>query len=833
MPLLEREWVLETLDTLVADAAGGNGSIVFLSGEAGAGKTTVVRALLDRLPEDAVALVGACDSMPAPAQLWPLRDLAERAGPALREPVHTNGTREALFRGTLTELSSRPGATVLVVEDVHWADDATLDLLRFLGRRVQATRGVVIVTYRDDSSSELKRLRLVLGDLATAPAAHRVRLEPLSRATVGLLARGRTADIETLYARTGGNAFFVTEMLTSGNRLPDTVSDAIAARYARLSPPARRALELAAVMGDSVELATLQAVAGVDNDALADTIESGALQFDNRTLHFRHALVRDAVLSAIPPLQRSERFRTVFEAFDARPADVEPATMAYLAEQAGRYDAVSAYANAAAQRAAALRSYREAALQYQRAIRYSSDWALPDRSELVGQLASTTYYCGSGETDIEVLREVAAACRLAGDIPRLADHLISLAWLLNDEGMLQESEQCAQEAVTLADELGDPAIRAAALCALADIFFQAGKSDQSLEMDIVALELALQTGRSRTAIHAAITMGSTLLDLDRPRGIELLEQCVMDAERHHFDGEAAHAMGILGYHFTDVYELDRGERVLQQMAASTAEHDLDCWWRWATIGLSRNALNRGDWSAAAAYAAAALAVQSGCFLNRLYAHVTIARLRARRADPEVEQALSDADESRGIASFPAIDGAIAIARAEAAYLAGDHDRALEEAMRALSPAIAYQMPWLAGQFAHIVLALGGNLPADYEPVGPYRAECAGEWQEAHAAWTELGAPYEAACAQAMRSDEIALRDALAAFDRLGARDMSDRVARRLRELGFASIPRGPRGSTRANAFGLTAREAEVLEQLGEGGTNSEIAARLFLSERTV
>src|SRR5215218_7379054 len=99
--ILEREWLLETLDALVSDATRGNGSIVFLSGEAGAGKTTVVRALLDGLPHDALALVGACDSIPDPAQLWPLRDLAEHAGPALREPVLTGGSREALFRGTL------------------------------------------------------------------------------------------------------------------------------------------------------------------------------------------------------------------------------------------------------------------------------------------------------------------------------------------------------------------------------------------------------------------------------------------------------------------------------------------------------------------------------------------------------------------------------------------------------------------------------------------------------------------------------------------------------------------------------------------------------------
>jgi predicted ATPase len=114
---------------------------------------------------------------------------------------------------------------ILVVEDVHWADAATLDALRVLGRRVDGTRGLVIATYRDDEVESGHPLRTVLGGLASAPGVSRLRVPRLSLEAVEELAAPIGADAAAIHALTGGNPFFVTEILAVGSpSLPETVS---------------------------------------------------------------------------------------------------------------------------------------------------------------------------------------------------------------------------------------------------------------------------------------------------------------------------------------------------------------------------------------------------------------------------------------------------------------------------------------------------------------------------------------------------------------------------------------------------------------------------------
>jgi predicted ATPase len=186
--LLERTQPLEELGRFMAEAASGHGRLVLLGGEAGVGKTSLVRHFTRSLPRGVPALWGACDPLSLPRPLGPLLDIAPVLGETFAKVLEFEASRSRLFAAARDVL--QVATNLVVFEDVHWADDATLDLLRYLGRRLDTTRSLLIATYRDDECGPRHPLRVVLGDLATADCVRRLTLAPLTPEAVLRLARG-------------------------------------------------------------------------------------------------------------------------------------------------------------------------------------------------------------------------------------------------------------------------------------------------------------------------------------------------------------------------------------------------------------------------------------------------------------------------------------------------------------------------------------------------------------------------------------------------------------------------------------------------------------------
>jgi predicted ATPase len=256
MGLLERASALDQLNHWWADARAGRGRFVLVEGEAGVGKTS----LLDEFARGRVEsgrpgpkmLWTGCDPSGVPSPLGPLHDLAPLAD--LLEPVASAAAvpatpdRPAVFGRVWNRLTA-DGPGVLVVEDLHWADETTLELLRFAARRVGRSRLLVVGTYRSEEIGAAHPLRLLLGDVATGPMVGRVQLDPLSIEAVAALAAGTSLDLKRLYAATGGNPFYLTEVLaTDGVEIPPTIRDAVLARAVRLSPTAREVLDAVSVL---------------------------------------------------------------------------------------------------------------------------------------------------------------------------------------------------------------------------------------------------------------------------------------------------------------------------------------------------------------------------------------------------------------------------------------------------------------------------------------------------------------------------------------------------------------------------------------------------------
>ncbi len=319
--LLERADQLAVLkEALASVGRAGRGTVVVVRGEAGVGKTALLRSFCDETARPQAVLWGTCDPLFTPRPFGPLFSIAEGSGGELGPALAQGANPPQLALALARELRSSP-PTLLVLEDLHWADEATLDVFTLLVRRAEATPALVVATYRDDSLEDAHPLRRVLGELATTTAVRRLKLAPLSPDAVGELAAPHGIDGQELYEKTGGNPFFVVEVLAGGSEeIPATVKDAVLARAMRLSPGARELLQAVAVVPQRAELWLLEALAGAAVETVDECVTAGMLVAEGDGVVFRHELARLSLESSIGPASKARWHRQALAAISGRPA---------------------------------------------------------------------------------------------------------------------------------------------------------------------------------------------------------------------------------------------------------------------------------------------------------------------------------------------------------------------------------------------------------------------------------------------------------------------------------------------------------------------------------
>jgi ATP/maltotriose-dependent transcriptional regulator MalT len=826
MALLERRAELALLRATVADASQRRGAVVLISGEAGIGKSSLVDAWRRSPGADAHVLIGWCDDLLTSRTLGPFRDLARTAGGPLAAAVagaDTAGVLEAV----LATLDDPLRPTLLIVEDVHWADDATLDVLRYVGRRIGHLPAVLALTFRDEFGAD-HPLRRVLGALPS-PSTRRVHLHPLSAEGVTALIAGSGLDPDEALRVTAGNPFFLTELVRAGDRqeVPESVADTVVSRLRELPREVRELIARLSIVPRPAPMSLATAL-GARPELVAVAEEGGLLLLDGSQLRFRHELARRAVEGSLPVTLRRRYHDQVLEALDDRDAHV--AWLLHHAVEAGRGDVIGRFGPLAAADAVAAGAHREA-VRYQRdTLEQGAGLGSDTRAELLEQHAWSLYNLLRVREAADAAAEAVRRREVAGEPQALVSALLTrsrMQWMVRERGGALDS---VERAARLAAELDDVELSAQVAQQRLGLWVLTGRAAEAVTLGDEALRLARAAGRADLESLVHCYRGRARRILGDPGGADELIEGIELAHQAGEHEAAARGYANLAIQLVSGGPWDAAEHWIEQALTFFDDHDFFAHRYNVRTKQALLWLHRGRWDEAEAELERLLAsVGSAGALGGL-ALAALAQVAVRRGRDDAEALVERAWEATTGAGADSYVGPAAVARVEHAWATGDAERLPALVADALAQPLD---PARRGAVLRAA-ARAGHLVEVADPVAePYATGLQGRWRDAARAWELAGAPYERALELLeARAVETTL-EALEVFDRLGAEPAARHARRQLRELGLQRVPRGPRPSTRDHPAGLTDRQAEVLDLVADGLTNAEIAERLVVSVRTV
>jgi DNA-binding CsgD family transcriptional regulator/GTPase SAR1 family protein len=831
MELLERQNSIDELSQLLTVVSAGEGKTVLLSGEAGIGKTSLIKYFTNDLNSDTEILWGACDALFTPRPLGPLYDIAYQIKSNLIKMLENEEKSVSIFSAFINYLESTSNLKIIVIEDIHWADEATLDLVKFLSRRINRAKSILILSYRDEEIGRDHPLRSILGDLPHSDIK-RIRLYPLSETAVSNLMKAAGIENENMYEKTGGNPFYLSEVLAYKNEeFPLSIKEAVIARTSKLSDETKELLEIISVIPTKVEIELLRKLFNKVEDHIDHCINKAILVAEKKMISFRHELARLAILNSIPEMKKIQLHQKVLNCL--LEDDNQQALLARIvhhANEAVDKNAIRKYAPLAAKQAALLGSHREAAANYLIALKNSENLSAEKKVELYQGRYYECYLTGQIDEAIKACKVIQELLTELDDPLQLGENYRRLSRLMWFSSNFTKGEEYIFKAIEILERFPLSRQLAMSYSNLSQVYMNQDKPNLSLEWAEKAIKLARKLNDSEVEIHALNNIGLAKMDANDYTGKPSLNKSLSLALQKGFDDHASRAYMNLGLINLSSRNLEMAYKNFSDGSEHCYEKNLDTYKLSMMGGISKVSLDRGHWDEAVEKAEIVLKQKNVNYFDKITAFAVIGTVRARRNDPGalnvLEKALSSPSQS-GDCTFIA-----KMAKAEAYWLLNKLDLIIKEIENDYSHFLECDNPWKTGELA-FWLWKGGKLSQPPDNIAkPYLLMINGNWQEAADEWKKLGCAYEEALALA-EGNEDSKRNALTILESLGATATINLLKQQMRESGIKKIPKGPRKTTKQNPAGLTGRQMDVLRLLTKGLSNSEIATQLYISSKTV